>query len=135
LAGRLGEVAHRPGVLVAALLVVAVPLPLLAATGSVAVTLGLALLGGIGSVVVEVLAETGLQRTLPEDVLGRAYGFALPAALGGIVAGSLVAPLLVTLAGVSGALAILGAGVGLVAAALARRPASVRSATPAAVAA
>jgi hypothetical protein len=82
----------------------------------------LALVGGIGALVVEVLAESGLQRTLDDDVLGRAYGFALAAALGGIVAGSLLAPLLVEIAGVGGALTILGAAVALIAARSARRP-------------
>jgi MFS family permease len=122
LAGRLGQAADRPAALAIALLAVAAPLPLLAVTSSVAVALVLALVGGVGALVVEVVVETGLQRSLPEDVLGRAYGFALPAALGGIVAGSLAAPLLVALAGVGGALAILGAVVALLAAALARPP-------------
>ena len=40
-------------------------------------------------VVGEVLSETALPRMLSDDVLGRAYGLALPASLGGIVAGSL----------------------------------------------
>jgi hypothetical protein len=47
---------------------------------------------GAAAVLVEILTETGLQRMLDEDVFGRAYGLALPASLGGIVVGSLVAP-------------------------------------------
>ena len=120
-AARLGDGEHRSALAVA-LLAVAAPLPLMAVTHSVALTLLLALVGGIGALVVEVLAETGLQRTLGDDVLGRAYGFALAAALGGIVAGSLLAPLLVEIAGVGGALTILGAAVALIAARTARRP-------------
>jgi predicted MFS family arabinose efflux permease len=120
-AARLGDGEHRSALAVA-LLAVAAPLPLMAVTHSVALTLLLALVGGIGALVVEVLAETGLQRTLGDDVLGRAYGFALAAALGGIVAGSLLAPLLVEIAGVGGALTTLGAAVALIAARSARRP-------------
>jgi hypothetical protein len=55
----------------------------------------LAVTGGAGAILVEVLADTGLQRCLDEEVLGRAYGFALPAAVSGIVVGSLVAAPLV----------------------------------------
>jgi hypothetical protein len=50
------------------------------------------LVAGSGSVIAEVLSETALPRMLDEDVLGRAYGFMLPLALSGIVAGSLVVP-------------------------------------------
>jgi hypothetical protein len=53
----------------------------------------------------EVLAETGLQTSLDDEVFARAYGLALPATLAGIVAGSLLAALL----GVTGALTALGA--------------------------
>lgn len=45
----------------------------------------------------------------PADVFGRAYGLAIPASIGGIVVGSLIAPVLVSAAGLSGALAISGA--------------------------
>jgi MFS family permease len=117
-------VADRPAALVAGLLCVAAPLPLLAAAHGLVPALLLSLVGGAGAVAVEVVVETGLQRTLPGEVLGRAYGFALPAALSGIVVGSLVAPLLVALAGLGGALVILGVVVGVVAALAARRPAA-----------
>jgi hypothetical protein len=53
--------------------------------------LALGLVSGAGCIVVEVMVDTGLQRTLPEDVFARAYGIAYPAALAGIVAGSLIA--------------------------------------------
>ena len=46
---------------------------------------------------------------LPEDVFARAYGFAYPAALAGIVAGSLVAAPLAALFGLRGAFVALGA--------------------------
>jgi hypothetical protein len=64
---------------------------------------------GAGAILVEVMTETGLQRMLPDDVFGRAYGLAIPASIGGIVVGSLIAPVLVSAAGLSGALVISGA--------------------------
>ena len=51
--------------------------------------LALGVVSGAGCIVVEVLVETGLQRSLAPDVFARAYGFAYPAAIAGIVAGSL----------------------------------------------
>ena len=57
----------------------------------------------------EVLAETGLQTSLDDEVFARAYGLALPATLAGIVAGSLLAAPLAALLGVTGALTALGA--------------------------
>jgi predicted MFS family arabinose efflux permease len=130
-AGRLSSGDPQPAALVAALLCVAVPLPLLGVAHTLVPALGLCFVGGVGAITVEVLVETGLQRSLPADVLGRAYGFALPAALSGIVAGSLIAPALVALAGLGGALALLGVAVALVAVAAARAPHTV--AAPAAM--
>lgn len=113
LAPRLARSGNPRRVIAAALLAVAAPLPLFAVTSSVPVAIGLAALGGVGAIVVEVLADTGLQQCLDEDVLGRAYGFALPAALAGIVLGSLVAAPLAALLGLHGALVGLGALVGV----------------------
>jgi MFS family permease len=98
----------RP-VIAAALLAVGLSLPLLTATSSLAVAVALTVVTGAGSIVVEVMTDTGLQRALDERVLGRAYGLALPAALAGIVVGSLVAAPLVSLFGLTGALLVLAA--------------------------
>jgi hypothetical protein len=97
-------------------------LPMLAVTSSMVVAVLLAVTGGAGAILVEVLADTGLQRCLDEEVLGRAYGFALPAAVSGIVVGSLVAAPLVALLGVDGALVVLGVLVTVHALALLRSP-------------
>jgi hypothetical protein len=48
---------------------------------------------------------------LPEEVFGRAYGLALPASIAGIVAGALIAPVLVSWLGATGALLACGAAV------------------------
>ena len=64
---------------------------------------------GAGALCVEIMTETGLQRTLDEEVFGRAYGLALPASIAGIAAGSLIAPALVSAFGATAALLACGA--------------------------
>jgi hypothetical protein len=76
-----------------------------------AVAIVLTGLTGLGALLVEILTETNLQRTLDEDVFGRAYGLALPASLAGIVVGSLIAPVLTALLGGSGALVTVGGAI------------------------
>jgi MFS family permease len=108
LAPRLGT-ARRPRYAVAAvLLAVAVPSALLAVTPWLAGAVLLAVAVGAGAVVVEVVADTALARSLDEAVLARAYGLAFPASIGGIVVGSLIAAPLVALVGLTGALAVVG---------------------------
>ena len=71
----------------AALAAVGLPMPLLAVAHWPAAAIALAAVTGTGAILVEILTETGLQRMLPPETFGRAYGLALPASLGGIVAG------------------------------------------------
>jgi MFS family permease len=93
-----------------------------------ALTLGL--VGGAGSIVAEVLSETALPRLVDDEVLARAYGFVLPAALSGIVAGSLVAGPLVALLGLTGALVATGFAVLALSALVLRRPLAVVAPIP-----
>jgi MFS family permease len=111
IAGRAMATTHPDGLLASALLAAALPLTLLLLVPSFVAAAALMAVAGAGAVLVEVLAETALQRSLPPEVFSRAYGLALPASLGGIVVGSLVAAPLVALAGVGGALAVLGLGI------------------------
>jgi MFS family permease len=111
-AARLGG-ARQPRHVAVVLLAVAIPSSLLAVAPGLAGALFLAVVIGAGSVMVEVVVDTALARTLDEAVLARAYGLAFPASIGGIVAGALIAAPLVALVGLSGALAVVG---GLVAA-------------------
>jgi hypothetical protein len=67
---------------------------------------------GLGCVVIEVSADTSLQRCLPAEVLARAYGLAFPAAIAGIAAGSVVAVPLVSAFGLPGALVVVGTAMG-----------------------
>jgi MFS family permease len=106
-AARLGG-ARRPRHVAVVLLAVAIPSSLLAVTPWLAGAVFLAVVIGAGSVMVEVVVDTALARSLDEAVLARAYGLAFPASIGGIVVGSLIAAPLVALVGLSGALAAVG---------------------------
>jgi MFS family permease len=111
LAGRAIRCPHPRYVLAAAMTAGGLPMLLLAVVRWPAAAIFLTGLTGAGALLVEILTETSLQRELDDDVFGRAYGLALPASLGGIVAGTLIAPLLVAALGGSGALAAAGGAV------------------------
>jgi predicted MFS family arabinose efflux permease len=66
-----------------------------------------AIAGGAG-VLVEIQADTSLQRQIPEEVFGRAYGFVLPACFAAIILGSAAAPVLDDILGLSGAFIAVG---------------------------
>jgi MFS family permease len=130
-AARLGSVRRPVAAVAATLLVVATCSALFAVTPWFAGAVVLAILVGGGAVVVEVLADTLLARSVDEAVLARAYGLAFPAGIGGIVLGSLIAAPLVALAGLNGALIAVGALAAAYVLVLARR---VGEGTPATVA-
>jgi MFS family permease len=120
--------------LTVAMLLVGLTIAALGVVPTLAGAVALAVLGGGGMIVGEVLSETALPRTLDDDVLARAYGLVFPISIAGIVAGSLVAGPLVSLLGVAGAMAAAGAGVLAVAAVLLSRPLDVSGGGPVAVA-
>jgi MFS family permease len=112
-------------VLAVALVLVAASMAALGQSSTLVEDLALAVLGGGGMIVGEVLSETALPRMLDDEVLGRAYGLAVPTSLSGIVVGSLVAGPLVSLLGLHGAFIAAGVFVAAVAAVLLRRPLAV----------
>jgi MFS family permease len=132
LAGRLEAARRWRPTLALALTLVALPVLALGFVDTLWAALALALVGGAGGVVAEVLSETALPQLLDEDVLGRAYGLAVPASLGGIVAGSLAAGPLVALLGLTGTLAAAGLAVLGLGALLLRRPLEAAVPAPAA---
>lgn len=109
-AGRVMRLPPR-AVLLAALAAVGLPLLVLPWASWSVLAIALAGTTGAGAILVEILTETSLQRSLPADVFGRAYGLALPASIGGIVVGSLIAPVLVSVLGGAGAMVVCGAAV------------------------
>ncbi|HEY2521592.1 MAG TPA: MFS transporter [Streptosporangiaceae bacterium] len=110
-AGRVMRLRHQRTILIAALAAVGLPMLVLPLVSWAVLAVVLAASTGAGAILVEILTETSLQRSLPADVFGRAYGLALPAAVAGIVLGSLLAPVLVATVGGSGAMIISGAAV------------------------
>jgi MFS family permease len=133
LATRLGAARNPRYAVGVVLFAVAVPSSLLAVTPWLVGAMVLAVAMGAGSVMVEVVADTALARSLDGAVLARAYGLVFPASIGGIVVGSLIAAPLVTLIGLSGALGTVGGIVAAYAIFLCL-PAMVRPARPPVVA-
>ena len=88
---------------------VGVPAMLLGVPAPFVVLMAWAVLVGAGSIVVEVASDTALQTSLAPDVLARAYGISFPAAVSGIVVGSLLAAPVADVLGVRGALVVVGA--------------------------
>src|ERR1700742_650617 len=111
LAGRVMRLPHPRAVLVAALAAVGLPMLVLPWASWALLAIALASTTGVGAILVEILTETALQRSLPAEVFGRAYGLALPASIAGIAVGSLIAPLLVTAVGGTGAMVASGGAV------------------------
>jgi MFS family permease len=87
LAGRAARCPHPRYVLAAALTAVGLPMPLLAVIRWPALAIIVVAFCGVGALLVEITMETCLQRTLDEEVFGRAYGIAIPDSLGGIRSG------------------------------------------------
>ena len=110
-AGWVMRLPHQRAVLLAALAAVGLPMLILPLVSWAVLAIVLAASTGAGAILVEILTETSLQRSLPAEVFGRAYGLALPAAIGGIALGSLLAPVLVATVGGTGAMIISGTAV------------------------
>jgi MFS family permease len=113
---------HWRRVLAGGLLLVAASLAGLGVASDLLSALVLAFLLGGGLIVSEVLSETALPRLLDDAVLARAYGLVFPAAICGIVAGSLIAAPLVALLGLGGALVAAASSVLLAAGLVLNRP-------------
>jgi MFS family permease len=107
LVSRLSRFSRVTRIVAVALLAAGAPLALMAAVPTLALALLLCALNGAGSLVVEVFTETALQQQLDPAVFGRAYGFAFPASIAGIAAGSLLAAPMAALLGLTGALITL----------------------------
>ena len=109
LSGRLAERLSPRALLLTAGACVGVPAMLLGTTSSLPLLLVWGLVAGAASIVVEVATDTSLQVSLDPEVLARAYGISFPAAISGIVIGSLMAAPLVAVVGVQTALVAVGA--------------------------
>ncbi|HET9079806.1 MAG TPA: MFS transporter [Trebonia sp.] len=110
LASRAARLSQRR-VLVAALSAVGLSVAGVAVVHWAAALLAVAAVGGGAALLVEIMMSTGLQRMLPREVFGRAFGLAAPASIGFIGVGSLLAPVLESALGLTGALLACAAAV------------------------
>ena len=88
-----------------------VPLWVSVIAGSVPPALVLQLLAGIGMVIVDVLAFTAVQRSLPRDLLGRVLATLDVVILGACVLSSILASALYSAFGIGWALGVIGLGI------------------------
>ena len=110
LAGRAARLPYRR-VVIAALSAVGLSVAGVAILPWAAAILTVIAIGGAASLLVEITMNTGLQRMLPRDAFGRAYGLAVPASIGVIGVGSMLAPVLDSALGQTGALLACAAAV------------------------
>ncbi|MDN4175384.1 MFS transporter [Nocardioides sp. SOB77] len=97
-------------VIVVGLVAYFLPLVVLVLLAEPAAAVAAMVVRGAGTVVVDVLALTALQRSLPQQVLARVSGAFESLLLGAVLVGSLAAPLLVAGLGLEGALWVAGLG-------------------------
>lgn len=94
--------------LLAAILACGLPLAALATTDRVALALLLTGFIGLGTVVLDVVSETILQRSVAEHMMASIFGIIDAVAVAGMLAGSLLAPVFVDQLSLEAALAIAG---------------------------
>jgi len=98
---RLAAKPRLGSILLAGLAVYCLPTAIMPFVHSPGVAVAVQAVRGAGNIVLDVLTITALQRSLPNDVLGRVFGIVNSVAVGGILAGSLITPALVSAFGVS----------------------------------
>jgi CRP-like cAMP-binding protein len=89
------------------------PTALLVVVDDFAVAVALQAVRGAGTLVVDVLAVTALQRSLSSDLLSRVFGVFNTLLLAAVALGALAAPVILALVGLDGTLLIVGIGIPL----------------------
>jgi CRP-like cAMP-binding protein/predicted MFS family arabinose efflux permease len=108
LTSRLAE-ARRPGrTLLLVMLAFSLPLISLAVIRRPALAYAVLAVEGAGNIVFDVLAITMLQRVVRQELLGRVFGVLDSLSVAGMLAGSLLVPVIVAAAGLRGALVVAG---------------------------
>ena len=87
------------------------PLLAIAAWPSIGVAAAAMVLVGFGNSLVDINAYTILQRTVPDEVMGRVFGAMESAVIGAMAGGALVMPLLIETVGLRAGLAVIGGAV------------------------
>jgi len=83
-----------------------VPLALIALVDTRAAAIAALLLIGIGDTAIDVSSYTLVQRLVPEQLLGRVFGVVETVTIAGLAVGALIAPLVIELLGIDGALIV-----------------------------
>ncbi len=95
-------------IIVAGMIVFALPTALLAVVHSPGIAFAIEVVRGGGTLVVDVLAITALQRTVSSDVVARVFGVFFALVLGAISLGALLMPILLAAFGLTSTLLIVG---------------------------
>jgi MFS family permease len=105
---RLAASPRLGAIILGGMAVYCLPTALLTVVHVPSVAIALMVLRGAGTLVVDVMAVTALQRTVPGDLLARVFGVFFAFVLGAISIGTLIVPPLVSLLGLDAALLIMG---------------------------
>ena len=108
LVNRLAALPRLGGVILLGMALYCLPTLLFLVVSSPAAAFGIQGLRGAGTLVVDVLAVTALQRSLPPDLLGRVFGAFFTAVLAAISLGALVTPVVIATAGLDASLWLAG---------------------------
>jgi len=87
-----------------------IPTAIMSVVDVPAIGFGLQVIRGAGTLVVDVLAVTALQRTLPSDLVSRVFGVFIGLVLAAISLGALLTPVLLDVIGLTPTLLVFGLG-------------------------
>jgi MFS family permease len=104
---RLGESPNLAPFILAGISLYCLPTAVLAFTHSATLVFVIQIVRGAATLVVDVMAITSLQRTVPSEELARVFGVFFAIVLGSILLGALITPQIVSAAGLNSALYIM----------------------------
>jgi MFS family permease len=107
-AARLAGRAHTSGILAASVLVAGIPLTTLSVVHLPAAAYLLLTVEGAAVIIADVVTTTTLQRVVPRERIGSVFGILGAATVGSIALGAIVAPISISLFGLSWATALAG---------------------------
>jgi CRP-like cAMP-binding protein len=111
LVNRLASLPRLGAVITVGMALYCLPTALLVVVDDFAVAVGLQAIRGAGTLVVDVLAITALQRSLPPDLVSRVFGVFNTILLAAVALGALATPVALRTAGLEGTLLLVGLGV------------------------
>lgn len=109
LASRLAENPRSDLMLLASVVATATPFAIMALTASPAIGLVAMAINGAGTIALDVIVMTLLQRSVPSGVQARVFGIIDSVAVSAMLLGSLIAPIMVSSLGLNETLLVIGA--------------------------